>query len=125
MKEVQLKRVAGPYEEPPFEFFIQSPIGLVPKDGGKKTRLIFHLSYPKKTDQSVNAQIDKSKCSVKYPDFEVAVAMCIAERANCKMGKSDFSAAFRHVPMSRSSWPWLLMMAKKPVNGKTYYFVEQ
>ena len=40
MKEVQLGRYAGPFEEVPYEFFIQSPIGLVPKDGGRKSRLI-------------------------------------------------------------------------------------
>ena len=31
MKEVKVKRLAGPYEEVPFENYIQSPIGLVPK----------------------------------------------------------------------------------------------
>ena len=36
MKEVKLKRYAGRFEKPPFEFYIQSPIGLVPKDNGKK-----------------------------------------------------------------------------------------
>ena len=46
MKEVAAGRYAGPFEKPPFELFIQSPIGLVPKDGGKKTQLIFHLSHP-------------------------------------------------------------------------------
>ena len=48
IKEVKLGRVAGPFDEIPFENFIQSPIGLVPKVGNKKqnqTRLIFHLSY--------------------------------------------------------------------------------
>ena len=35
MKEVKLGRFAGPYTEPPFELFIQSPVGLVPKDNGK------------------------------------------------------------------------------------------
>ena len=48
MKEVELKRYAGPFEDIPFTNYIQSPIGLVPKDGGLKTRLIFHLSYPRK-----------------------------------------------------------------------------
>ena len=46
MKEVKAQSYAGPYEAPPFEHFIQSPIGLVPKDHGTKTQLIFHLSYP-------------------------------------------------------------------------------
>ena len=34
MKEVHLNRYAGPFNEVPFEFFIQSPIGLVPKSNG-------------------------------------------------------------------------------------------
>ena len=46
MKEVKEARYAGPFEKPPFEYFIQSPIGLVPKDNRTKTQLIFHLSYP-------------------------------------------------------------------------------
>ena len=45
MKEVSAGRYAGPYEDPPFEYFMQSPVGLVSKDNGKRTRLIFHLSY--------------------------------------------------------------------------------
>ena len=65
MKEVQAKRYAGPFRDPPFEFFIQSPISLVPKDKGKKTRLIFHLSHPRRdrngkvATTSVNAGILK------------------------------------------------------------------
>ena len=30
MTEVELGRFAGPFKEPPFDFFVQSPIGLVP-----------------------------------------------------------------------------------------------
>ena len=56
MKEVKLGRYAGPYVSPPFEYFVQSPIGLVPK-AGNKTRLIFHLSFnfgPEDEDKSIN-----------------------------------------------------------------------
>ena len=45
MKEVKFGRVAGPFEQIPFEHFIQSPIGLIPKAGSDEARLIFHLSY--------------------------------------------------------------------------------
>ena len=69
MKEVKLKRYAGPFKDIPYENFIQSPIGLVPKDGGRDTRLIFHLSYPRGKGTSVNANIPASECSVHYPDF--------------------------------------------------------
>ena len=46
MKEVQAGRFVGPFEKNsiPYEYYVQSPIGLVPKSGGR-TRLIFHLSY--------------------------------------------------------------------------------
>ena len=35
MKEVEAGWVAGPFNDIPFDNFIQSPIGLVPKAGGK------------------------------------------------------------------------------------------
>ena len=76
MKEVSLKRVAGPFEQIPFRNFIQSPIGLVPKVGGEQTRLIFHLSYDfKKSDnlKSLNHFTLKDKCTVKYKDLDFAV----------------------------------------------------
>ena len=44
MKEVELEKHAGPFSKIPYDFYMQSPIGLVPKVG-YKTRLIFHLSY--------------------------------------------------------------------------------
>ena len=81
MDEVKLKRYAGPYLHPPFEYFIQSPIGLVPKDGNK-TRLIFHLSYPrhKSKNISVNANTPSELSSVQYQDFDCAVRLCLRTR---------------------------------------------
>lgn len=73
MKEVQAKRYAGPFNKIPFEHYIQSPIGLVSKDGGKDVRLIFHLSFPRNGDTSVNANTPKDLCKVKYPDFCKAI----------------------------------------------------
>ena len=75
MKEVRNKRVAGPFKEIPFKNYIQSPIGLVPKAGGK-TRLIFHLSYDFKCDDlgSVNKFTPREQCSVKYKDLDFAIS---------------------------------------------------
>ena len=78
MKEVELGRYADPFDEPPFKNFVQSPIGLVPKDQGKKTRLIFHLSYPR-TGDSVNSGIPFEKCTVHYASIDEAVKICIQE----------------------------------------------
>ena len=63
MKEVKLKCFAGPFLRNPYPNYIQSPIGLVPKDNGKDVRLIFHLSYARNGD-SVNSQTPKEMCSV-------------------------------------------------------------
>ena len=75
MKEIQLKRVAGPFKDIPFQDFMQSPIGLVPKAGGTQTRLIFHLSYDFKSDglRSLNYHTPKELCTVHYKDLDYAV----------------------------------------------------
>ena len=124
MKEVDLGRFAGPFEEPPFEHFVQSPIGLVPKDKGTKTRLIFHLSYPR-NGESVNLGIPKEKCTVKYPDFEQAIQRCVQEGVGCYLAKSDMSSAFRHVPMKKDQWYLLVMKARHPISHKLFYFVDK
>ena len=82
MKEVKEKRYAGPFDKIPFENYIQSPIGLVPKDNGRATRLIFHLSYPRSRNgtivsESVNANTPKHLTTVHYPDFDCAVKLCL------------------------------------------------
>ena len=82
MKEVQMKRVAGPFEKVPYKNFIQSPVGLVPKDNGRNTRLIFHLSYPRtpadEAQTSVNGNTPQHLTKVNYPDFSLAVeSVCV------------------------------------------------
>ena len=78
MTETKQLRYAGPFEEIPFENYVQSPVGLVPK-AGNKTRLIFHLSYNfKNGNMSINANTPKDICSVKYQDLDYAVGMCLA-----------------------------------------------
>ena len=99
MNEVKLGHFAGPFKnKPPYEKYIQSPIDLVPKDKGTKTRLIFHLSFPK-DGNSINSGIPKSKCLVKYPDFIEAIKLCMQEdqRSALAIAKSDFSSAFHQV----------------------------
>ena len=101
MKEVALGRVAGPFNDIPFESYIQSPIGLVPKDNGTQTRLIFHLSYEFPDDRSVNYYIPDELCSVKYQDLDAAVAMCLCLAGNdatpVHMSKTDGKKHFQSV----------------------------
>ena len=126
MKEVKLKRYAGPFEDMPFkEHYIQSPIGLVPKDGGKDTRLIFHLSHPRRKGTSVNANTPEEDCKVQYPKFDDAVRLCLAEGVACMVGKSDAKAAFRNLGIRTEDFWLLLMKARSPLDGKFYYFLDK
>ena len=129
MKEVKLKRYAGPFENIPFNNYIQSPIGLVPKDGGQDVRLIFHLSYPrlKVTDdqRSLNANTPHDLCTVSYADFDQAVRLCIQMGDGCKIGKTDVKSAFRNLCIRPEDWMLLIMKAESPIDGKIYYFVDK
>ena len=127
MKEVKLKRYAGPFRNPPYKDFIQSPIGLVPKDGGRDTRLIFHLSYPR-SGSSINSETPDHMCSVNYADFTDAIRRCLEEIAAhgaCVVAKSDMKSAFRNLGIKKEQWCLLLMAAKSPLDGKIYYFVDK
>ena len=136
MKEVKEERFAGPFCKPPFKHFIQSPVGLVPKAGGK-TRLIFHLSYNFSKawcDQSVNFFIPKHKCSVKYHDLDSAVNACLelsqvgqqkGKKGTIYIGKSDGLSAFHQVLLNKGSWPWLMICAEDPTDGKMKYLVDK
>ena len=79
MKEVGLGRVAGPYDQVPFPNYIQSPIGLVPKAGSDKIRLIFHLSYQFQTEPSgsVSFHTPRHLCTVKYRDLDFAAKVIL------------------------------------------------
>ena len=125
MKEVSLGRYAGPFNDIPFKYFIQFPIGLVLKgENGQDTRLIFHLSYPKDGD-SVNSGIPEKFCKVQYLDFTEAIQLCIAAGRNCKIAKSDMSSAFRNLGISPKYWRYLVMKAVSPRDSKTYYFFDK
>ena len=126
MKEVKEGRYAGPYVKPPFKHYIQSPIGLVPKDNGTKTHLIFHLSYPRnKEKQSVNSNTPKKFCTVKYSDFDQAVRLCLKEGPGCYISKTDLTSAFRQLAIRKKDWKLLVMKAQCPLDGKIYYFVDK
>ena len=126
MKEVKLKRYAEPFEKIPYKNYIQSPIGLVPKDGGKDTHLILHLSYPRRFKyKSVNGCTPKEMCKVKYKDFDQAIRCCLEEGIGCKISKSDMKSAFRNLGIRRNQWKYLIMKARSPRDGRFYFFIDK
>ena len=135
MKEVKLGWFAGPYKEIPFDNFVQSPVGLVPKAGGK-TRLIFHLSYDFKKSgfKSVNHYTPEEKCTVRYCDLDHAVQQSlrllneissVEGKTPIWYGKTDMESAYRVLPLSVNTFWLLVMMAKHPVTGETVFFVNK
>ena len=113
MKEVKAKHYAGPFENIPFQHYIQSSVGLVPKSNGD-VRLIFHLSYPRKGTRSVNACTPKYLCTVKYKDLPHAIKLCSEAGKGCFAAKVDMKSAFRNLPIKPNDWMLLVMMAKDP-----------
>ena len=130
MKEVQLKRYAGPFNQVPFTNFPQSPIGLVPK-AGNKTRLIFHLSYDflKTGNLSINKFTKREAWSMRYNDLDEAVKIGIKLMGKDKKwiycSKTDLTTAFRMIPLHQSTWKWLTVKAKNPDTGEMQYFFDK
>ena len=123
MKEVKLKRFAGPYKDIPFEFYVQSLVSLVPKDNDE-TRLIFHLSYPR-NGSSINSETPKHMTSVKYCDFNDVIKECMRAGRFCKISKSDMKSTFRYLGIRKNQWFLLILMAVSPFDNQVYFFVDK
>ena len=105
LKEAKAGRILGPLNCSPFDKFIMSPLGLVPKKVEGQYRVIHHLSYP--SGSSVNDGISKEFSSVKYANISQAIKLIISVGKNCYLAKSDIQAAFRIIPISPIDYPLL------------------
>ena len=73
----------------------------------------------------MNSGILAEDCTVKYLDFNEAVQLCVCLGRGSAAGKSDMSAAFRHVPLSPDTRCLLIMKPEHPVTKKLFYFVDK
>ncbi len=116
-KEVNDGRVAGPFDRTPFEHYICSPLGLVPKAGSpNKFHLIFNLSAGK---VSVNSCTMWQHRTTKYRDLNDAVKLLQEIGPEAKLGKADLEAAFRQTPIHPNYWSLLVFKARGPA-GKQW-----
>ena len=65
---ITYNRIAGPFSSPPFQHFISSSLGVVPKSEQGKYRVIEDLSFPK--HNSVNDHIPQKNSSVQYESID-------------------------------------------------------
>ena len=106
-KEIEEGRIAGPFEQPPFDDFHCSPVGLVPKKVPGEYRLIHHLSYP--PGGSINDSIPKEFSSVSYASISDAISLLKQSGPGSFMAKTDIKSAFRIVPIHPDHYPLLGM----------------
>lgn len=104
-KEVEMGRMAGPFDRPPIPGLHVSPLGVVPKKEPHKFRLIHHLSYPK--GSSVNDAIEPDLTSVSYTSFDTAVSWVQRYGQGALLAKTDIESAFRLLPVHPDSQPLL------------------
>lgn len=114
-KELALGRIAGPFDEPPFQNFRTSPIGLQPKKTPGEFRVIHHLSYPQ--GSSINDGIPREKASVHYATIDDAIAKIKQVGQGCYLAKTDIESAFRLLPINPADYSLLGFKWK----GKFYY----
>ena len=92
-KEKKLNRVAGPFDTPPFDNLIYSPLALMEIKESGKYRLIHNLSFPK--DNSINAHI-----AVQYETFDYFINLVQEVGVDAMMAKCDIEEAFRFIPIN-------------------------
>ena len=96
-KEIDHGRIGGPFLSPPFDPFLISPLGLVPKKESGTCRLIHDLSFPR--GSSVNSGISDEDAAVTYESLDRVIALVHQMQPGALIGKVDIESAFRIVPI--------------------------
>ena len=99
--ECSAGRMAGPFQDPPFNPFHYSGLGAVPKQDGT-WRVITHLSAP--DGISVNDHIDPESVTLSYTTIDDAVRLAQQLGRGTLMAKIDLKKAFRQCPVRQADW---------------------
>ena len=106
IKQVKLGRRLGPFDDPPFENFIVSPMSIAYKKYSRKMRLVHDYSFPKfgSNSTSVNAFIPEEAREVDIASFDSAIQLLLSlhnrdNNAKLYMYKLDVESAFRLLPV--------------------------
>ena len=105
-KELQNKRIAGPFNTPPIQHLHCSPIGARLKPDNS-ARLILDLSQPR--NNSINEGITKEDYRVYYEPFDNATDLVKQFGTGCLLSKVDIKSAFRLLPVKPCEWRLLGM----------------
>ena len=97
MSEVARGRIAGPFSNPPLQFFKCSPLSLREKSTPGKYRLLHDYSFPY-DESSVNANIPEVASKVKYAELDDALDLLI-QYPQPYLAKADIAEAYRLLPL--------------------------
>ena len=96
-KEIEKGHMLGPFDSPPLEGMVYSPIHLVKKAGSKgKYCLIHNLSFPY-DGKSVNSCILPGNASVKYKYIDNLINLAVELRENIFGCRIDIQHAYRNL----------------------------
>lgn len=116
-KEVEQRRLAGPFIHPPVDNLHVSRFGVIPKKSSPNSwRLILDLSHP--DGFSVNDGIDPARCHTEYCKFDDAVRFVADCGKGALMAKLDIKSAYRIIPVHPED-RYLLGM-----QWRNYYFMD-
>ena len=101
-KEISAGRMLRPFKEMPLPNLICSPVGMVPKKGSVKMRMITHLSYPH--GNSINLFMDPQDTSTSYQSFDQTLAIVAKYGDGAYMSKGYIESAFRIIPIAPEDW---------------------
>lgn len=110
-KEVQLGRIAGPFDKAPFmQGFVLSPLNTVEKRDSEERRVIVDLSWP--SGHSVNDGIPSDSylgapLSLRYPTIDDIVDAVVTLGRGCYLYKRDLRKAYRQFPVDPKDYPFL------------------
>ena len=88
-------RIAGPFQEPPFQPFHCSGMGIIPKQDGA-WRVITHLSAP--DGLSVNDHIDPEAVTLRYATIDDSIRIANQLGAGTLLAKIDLKKSVKTIP---------------------------
>lgn len=105
-KEIEMKRMIGPFINPPFQNYIISPLSLRQKKDPNKFRIIHDLSFPF-GGVSVNSNIPTENGTVQYANMATAIKLIQLVGPGAVLVKTDIEHAYKLLPIHPSDVPAL------------------
>ena len=96
--EVKKGHILGPFDSPPLNNMVFSPLNIAPKPGTDKWRLIHDLSFPRAAT-AINQCIPKENAQVQYHTINDVIQMALEISCDAHGTRIDINSAFCNLPI--------------------------